>query len=134
MNRRILDLALSAVACLVLVLALSGCSSISEYRRVYLGSPQVSPTDPAKVAILASEPTQPKDRLGEVRLTIDGEPSREEIDNRLKKGAAQLGADAVYVVYDRVHSFPMVYSGWYGPMGVSEVLRREIIGVAVKYK
>ena len=39
-----------AVACLTLVLGLSGCSSVSEYSHVYLNAPLSAPTDPAAVA------------------------------------------------------------------------------------
>jgi len=72
--------------------------------------------------------------LGEVRLSIEGEPSRGEIEAKLKQGAARLGADAAVVVYDRVHVFPVVYAGWWGPTGVSEAMRREIVAIAVKYR
>jgi len=115
-------------------LLLAGCCSISEHEHAYLNSPRSAPRPSDKVAILVSEPTQPKDRLGEVRLSIEGEPSRDQIEQKLKDGAAKLGADAVFVVYDRVHVFPVVYAGWYGPAGVSEAMRREIVGIAVKYR
>jgi hypothetical protein len=115
-------------------LGLLGCSSISEHSHAYLTAPHVSPTDPNKVAILPAEPVRAKDRLGEVRLSVMGEPARADIERRLREGAARLGADAVFLVYDRVHVFPVVYAGWYGPTGIVEDTRREIVGVAVKYR
>jgi hypothetical protein len=124
----------SGAAGLLFALILTGCSSISEYSHAYLSAPRVAPNAPDKVLVLTSEPTQAKDRLGEVRLSIEGEPSRDDIEKRLKRGAARLGADAVFVVYDRLHVFPVVYAGWYGPVGVSEFTRREIVAIAIKYR
>ena len=134
MNRRILVGVFGTAAYLVLALALVGCASVSEQSHAYLNSPRVAPTSPDRVALLTGEPTRPKDRLGEVRLTIEGEPSRDDIEAKLRGGAAKLGADAVFVVYDRIHVIPIVYAGWYGPVGVSEARRREIVGIAVKYR
>ena len=115
-------------------LALCGCASISVETKAYLGSPGYAPSDPAKVQILASEPKEPKDRLGEVRLSVAKSPSREKLEEKLRQAAAKLGADAVYVAYDKTHVFPLVYVGWGGPGAVSEETRREIVAVAIKYK
>jgi len=115
-------------------LALCGCASISVETKAYLGSPGYAPGDPAKVQILASEPKEPKDRLGEVRLSVAKSPSREKLEEKFRQAAAKLGADAVYVAYDKTHVFPLVYVGWGGPGGVSEETRREIVAVAIKYK
>ena len=121
-------------ASLAIMLGLAGCASISERTHAYLGSPGFPPTDPAKVKILPSEPSQPKERLGEIMLSIEGNPSREAVDNKLRKGAARLGADAAFVVYDRMHVFPVAYAGPWGPTGVAENLRRDVVAVAIKYK
>ena len=115
-------------------LALCGCASISVSSKAYLGSPKYAPSDPAKVQILASEPKEPKDQLGEVRLSVAESPSREKLEEKLRQAAAKLGADAVFVVYDKTHVFPLVYVGWGGPGAVSEEARREIVAVAIKYK
>ena len=125
---------LMRAAALAFILALAGCASISERTHAYLGSPKFPPIDPAKVKIVASEPSQPKDRLGEIMLHIDGNPSREAVENKLRSGAAKLGADAAYVVYDRMRVFPVVYAGRWGPVGVGEDMRRDVVAVAVKYK
>src|SRR5262249_38189141 len=119
---------------LLLAFVLMGCASISEHDHAYLGSPHFPATNPATVTILQSDPTRAKDRLGEVRLSSEGEPSPADIETKLREGAARLGADAIYVAYDGVHVFPVVYGGWYGPAGVSEYMRREVVGVAIKYK
>ena len=113
---------------------LAGCSSISERTHAYLGSPSFSPTDAAKVKILPSEPAQPKDRLGEIMLHIEGNPSREAVDKRLISAAAKLGAEAVFVTYDRMVVFPVVYAGRWGPVGVSHEMGRDVVAVAIRYK
>lgn len=113
----------------------TGCSSISQRTNAYLGTPQYPAGDPASVQILQAEPTQPKDRLGEIILTVEGEPKREALEKKLREGAARLGADAVFIVHDKMHIFPMVYGDWWwGPMGVTEDAHRKIVAVAVKYK
>jgi hypothetical protein len=103
--------------------------------KAYLGSPKLAPSDPAKVTILATEPKQSIERLGEIMLSVGGNPPREKLEDTLKQAAAKLGADAVFVTYDKTHVFPVVYAGWWGsPYGVSEEMRRDIVAVAIKYK
>jgi hypothetical protein len=115
-------------------LALCGCASISVSTKAYLGSPNYAPSEPARVQILASEPKVPKDRLGEVRLSVAESPPREKLEEKLRQAAAKLGADAVFVVHDKTYVFPLVYVGWGGPGALSEETRREIVAVAIKYK
>lgn len=118
---------------LAAALALCGCASISEDTHAYLGVPQFSPTQPDAVQVLASEPNRPKVRLGEIMLSVEGQPSRAALENRFKAAAARLGADGVFIVSDRTHIFPVVYWDCWGPM-YSDDWRRLIIGVAFKYK
>jgi len=120
-------------AFLMVMLVLCGCSSISENTRAYIGSPHVPPTQPGYVRILQAVPTEPHTRLGEVLLNVEGQPSRDAVEKRLREGAARLGADAVVVVADRMHIFPVVYYDWWGPSTVSQDVRRNIVGVAIKY-
>jgi hypothetical protein len=116
-------------------LVLCGCSSINVNTKAYLGSPKYAASDPARVAILAAEPKQATGRLGEIMLSVGGNPPREELEDKLKRAASKLGADAVYVAYDKTHVFPLVYAGWWGgPYGVSEDTLRDIVAVAIKYK
>jgi hypothetical protein len=77
------------VAALAFILALTGCASISERTHAYLGSPKFPPTDPTRVKIVASEPSQPKDRLGEIMLHIEGNPSREASGEQAPKWGRQ---------------------------------------------
>ena len=74
-------------------LALCGCASISVNSKAYLGSPKYAASDPARVQILAAEPKQPNDRLGEVMLSVDGSPSRGKLEQKLKQAAANLGGN-----------------------------------------
>jgi len=100
--------------------AFVGCANISVRTHAYLGSPKLPPTAPASVQILAAEPTTPKDRLGEILLGLEGNSSRDAIEQKLRSAAAQLGADAVFVTYDRMHVFPVAYGGGWGPIGMGE--------------
>ena len=116
-------------------LSLGGCASISVSTKAYLGTPKYQPRDPARVQILAAEPKQPSNRLGEIMLSVGGNPAREKVEQKLKRATASLGADAVYVVYDTTHVFPVVYADWWGgPYGVYEAMYRDIVAVAIKYK
>ena len=94
---------------------LCGCASISESTHAYLGSPQAAPTNPNRVQVLAAQSKEPIDRLGEIILSVDGNPSRRKLEGKLKAGAARLGATGVYVVSDQTHIYPVTYWDWYGP-------------------
>jgi PKD repeat protein len=67
--------------------------------------------------------------LGEVIIdaSLDPAPSNEEVDARLRKEAAKIGADAVVVVHDRIQSVGTVYRTVYA------VTARQLVGVAIKY-
>ncbi len=68
-------------------------------------------------------------------LSVSDSPAREKLEEKLKQAAAKLGADAVFVVYDKMHIFPVVYVDWWGgPYGFSEEMRRNVVAVAIKYK
>jgi hypothetical protein len=114
-------------------LGLAGCSTVYTRTQPYLGVGNYAPTDPAHVQILAAEPKQAKEKLGEVFLSVDGNPSRATLETKLKRAAAKLGADAVFVVSDQMHIFPVVYVDWWGS-NVSQEARRGIVAIAVKYK
>lgn len=125
------------IAILVLMgacaLLFTGCASISETTHAYIGLPEIAPTTPDTVQVYAAEPKQPKDRLGEIILSIDGNPARQKIEQSLKIAAARLGADGVFVVSDKTHIYPMVYWDYWGPE-TSEDWHRLIVAVAFKNK
>ena len=123
-------LAASAAAALMLC----GCSSIAEHTHAYLGTPRLAPTHPNAIQIFATEPNRPKQRLGEIILSIAGNPARQDIEKKLKTAAARLGADGVFIVSDRTRVYPIVYWDWWGSAAVDEDWRRAIVGVAFKLK
>ena len=129
-SRILLAMALGAAAALC-----GGCASISTQSNAFLGSPHYPPTTAASVKILMEEPKQPMERLGQVFLSVEGQPKREDLERRLREEAARLGANAVFVVSDKLHVFPYVYwDPWWGPSGNFEETRRDIVGIAVRLK
>ncbi len=112
-------------------LVLGGCASISASTHAYLGTPKYPPTNPAQVQLLAAEPKQPKVRLGEIILSVYGNPPELKLETKIKAGAARLGADGVYIVSDRTHIYPIYYWDCWGP-GAGEEWNRLIVGVAFK--
>jgi hypothetical protein len=117
-----------------LTLLLCGCSTVNTHISPYLGMAGYAATNPASVQILTAEPTdRAHQRLGEIFLDISGSPSREKLEKKLKAAAANLGANAVFIVYDQTHVFPVVYVGYWGP-SVSQDLTRGIVAVAIRYK
>jgi len=116
------------------VILLAGCASVSEKTHAYLGTPNYAPGDPAKVKILQTEPKEQKVRLGEVILAVNGKPAREDIEKKIRVAAAKLGADGAFIVYDRTHIFPVVYSDyWWGPTLVTQDSTRNIVAIAFRY-
>jgi hypothetical protein len=115
------------------VLIFAGCASIAETTHAYIGLPELAPTAPEVVQVYAAEPKQPKERLGEVILSIDGNPPRPKIEQTLKVAGAKLGADGVFVVSDKTHIYPLVYWDYWGPES-SEDWHRLIVAVAFKNK
>lgn len=123
---------LAAAAALALTLA-AGCATVSENTHAYLGSPQLAPGQPAGVKILSAEPPQPIIRLGEIILSVEGNPSRDRLEGKLRTAAARLGADGVYIASDRTQVYPYVYWDCWGP-GQGEAWHRLVVGIAFKNK
>ncbi|HVM51007.1 MAG TPA: hypothetical protein VMU04_23465 [Candidatus Acidoferrum sp.] len=125
---------LTAVAAGLCLFGLTGCNTISTQSNQYVGVPTYPPTDPATVQILRTEPTRPHVRLGEVTV----EPSSmstpvPEIEAKLQKAGAKMGANAVVIVVDRTQLMgAVVTGGWYNRQ-VSPEMGRVIVGVAIHY-
>ncbi|MCX8109265.1 MAG: hypothetical protein N3G20_10725 [Verrucomicrobiae bacterium] len=120
----------------LLLVGATACSSFSTRTLQYVGAPRPPSTSPAQVEILRTEPTKPYEKLGEVVIdaSIDPSPKIEKIEDSLRRNAAKLGADAVYLVHDQIHPVGVVVTGpWWSPM-VSSVRGRLIVGIAIKYK
>ena len=119
---------------LLAVLALCGCSSVSVSSRTYPGVQPYLPTDPSQVGLLRSDPSIPFIRLGEVTVSLDGNPSQPDIASALTKQAALMGASAVVVVYSGSASMGVMYSGaLWAPVDPTLASQPVVIGVAIRY-
>jgi hypothetical protein len=121
----------AAFACLLVA-----CATVDATTTQYVGAPRFSPSDPASVQILRSEPTRPHVRLGEIVVdaSIDPAPSVVEVEQKLRSEAGKLGADAVVVVYDGIQPVGAYLAGpWWG-RSIQTVTGRKVVGVAIKYQ
>lgn len=118
---------------LATTLVLGGCAGISERTQPDLGSPRLTPVSPGSVQILATEPRRPKIVLGEIILSISGNPPGQKLENKLKEAAARFGADGVFIASDQTHITPIEYWNYWGP-GFDDDWNRIIAGVAFKNK
>lgn len=96
-----------AMPLLATTLVLCGCAGISERTQPYLGSPRLTPVSPGSVQILATEPRRPKIVLGEIILSVSGNPPRQKLEDKLKEAAAHLGANVVFIASDQTHITPV---------------------------
>jgi len=116
------------------LLFVSACGGISASTRVYPGAPTFAPTDPAMVEVLRTEPSLPYVRLGEVTLSLQGNPSQQQLSQALQKQAAQMGATAVVLVFDGSQSYGVMYSGpLWSPADPSSYGSQVLIAVAIRY-
>jgi hypothetical protein len=124
---------LSAITTGAALLLLTGCNTVSVQTTAYVGVPNYPPTDPATVEILRQPPTAPNIRLGEITVEPQGNPTKEQIESKLQKAAAKLGANAVAIVADRTMVTGATVMGpWWG-RSVTPDMGRVIIGVAIRY-
>lgn len=128
---------LSAPLALVVLSALLtqvGCSTLSASSRRYPDAPLYPPTDPSQVELLQNDPSIPFVRLGEVTVSLDGNPSQPDIASALAKQAALLGATAMVVVYSGSASMGVMYSGaLWAPTDPSQAGQPVVIAVAIRY-
>ena len=130
--RKITPYLIAAIGGALLAL-LSGCSTVSIQSTAYLGTPNYPPTDPATVEILNTAPTKPHVRLGEITAEPSGNPTKEEISQKLQAAAAKMGANAVVIVSDRTQIMGgVVTGGWYDRQ-IAAVEGRVITAVAIRY-
>ena len=118
----------------LLVGILASCATVDAISTQYIGAPRPPPTDPAHVAILREPPTQPHDGLGEVVVDASTQPAPpiEQVEDKLRSEAAKMGADAIFVVVDRVQPIGFYLYGPWG--GADPVFGRRVVGVAIKYR
>ncbi len=116
------------------LLLLLSCSGVSASTRMYPGAPTFAPTDPSAVEVLRTEPAVPYVRLGEVTLSLQGNPSQQQLSQALQKQAAQMGATAVVLVFDGSQSYGVMYSGpLWSPADPSSYGTQVLIAVAIRY-
>jgi hypothetical protein len=125
--------ALSAILCALLLIS---CAHVSTTTTQYVGAPHQPPSDPAKVELLRTQPTRPHDRLGEIVVdaSTDPAPPITEVEEKLRKAAASIGADAAVIVYDRVQPVGVFVSGGYWNRTATTITGRKLVGVAIKYR
>src|SRR5436190_2798205 len=87
---------------LIVVCLLASCAYVEATTVAYVGVSRSAPVEPSKVQVLAAEPKQRHERLGEVILhtSSDPAPTLADIEDRLCEEAAKWGASAVYIVRD----------------------------------
>jgi hypothetical protein len=130
--RRLHTLPLVSLAAVGFVFA--GCSGVSASTRMYPGAPTFAPTDAAAVEVLRSEPAIPYVRLGEITLSLQGNPSQQELSKALQKQAAEMGATAVVLVFDGSQTYGVTYSGpLWSPADPSSYGAQVLIAVAIRY-
>jgi hypothetical protein len=116
------------------LLSLCACGGITATTRLYPGAQTFPPTDPAMVEVLRTEPAVPYVRLGEVTLSLQGNPSQQALSQALQKQAAQMGATAVVLVFDGSQSYGVMYSGpLWSPADPSSYGSQVLIAVAIRY-
>ncbi|MFA9439139.1 hypothetical protein ACDA63_05825 [Uliginosibacterium sp. sgz301328] len=117
---------------------LAACASMDATVNTYSTTPELPPTDPAKVVILKIAPTRDYIRLGQVAIdsTYSPAPSPESLQERMRKEAAKIGADAVIIVYDDAPpaSAYSISADVKTKVAESANPRRRTIGVAIKYR
>jgi hypothetical protein len=119
-----------------LALAMAACASAIDTTIPYVGVPTFPPVNPANVQILRQEPVKPLIRLGEITIdaSIEPAPPIAEIEAKIRKDAASLGADAAVIVVDRVQPMGAIVSGpWWG-QSVDTISGRKVIAIAIKYR
>ena len=113
-------------------LLLASCSTITVESKRYPEVPVYAQIDLEGIEILRSEPKRPYQKLGEIYLQPNGNPSPKEILKKFKKAAAKMGADAVILVADKfaLTGGQVADPEWWNPK-LSGRSDRIIIGVAI---
>jgi len=136
-NRDPFQIAARAGALMAVCAALvTGCTSLSSRGVAYIGAPRFGPTDPNRIEILQAEPERAHDKLGEavVNASVDPSPTVDKVEARLRREAARMGADAVYLVHDRTEAVGAVAMGPWWSQSYSPIHGRVVVAVAIKYK
>src|ERR1035438_2896270 len=130
MRNQILLALLGAVLLAVLT---TGCNTVYVASKQYLGVPNYPPTVPASIQVLQTQPTAAHVRLGEITLQPQGNPTKTQMEEKLRLAASRMGASAVVIVADQTMVFGATVMGpWWGRT-ISPDVGRVIVGVAIRY-
>jgi hypothetical protein len=130
MRNRIL---LPVLGAILLAALTTGCNTVYVQSKQYLGVPTYPPTDPASIQVLQTQSTAPHVRLGEITLQPQGNPTKAQMEQKLRLAASKMGANAVVIVADQTMVFGATLLGpWWGRT-VSPDVGRVIVGVAIRY-
>jgi hypothetical protein len=124
---------LTLLAAILLAALANGCNTVYVSSKQYLGVPNYTPTDPASIQVMQTQPTAPHARLGEITLQPQGNPTKVDMEQKLKLAASKMGANAVVIVADQTMVFGATVMGpWWGRT-LSPDVGRVIVGVAIRY-
>ena len=124
---------LTVLGAVLLATLATGCNTVYVQSKQYLGVPNFPPTDPASVQVLQTQPTASHVRLGEITLQPQGNPTKAQMEQKLRLAAAKMGASAVVIVADQTMVFGATVMGpWWGRT-ISPDVGRVIVGVAIRY-
>lgn len=116
------------------LLTLAACSGVQTSSYKLIGAPDLPPTDPASVQILAHRPLRPFVRLGQVRAEPEGEADNTAIEQALQKEAAKMGADAIIVLRQGERPIGFEISGFPGSAEARREMGRVVVGEAIHFR
>jgi hypothetical protein len=113
----------------------AACAPVRVQTVRYSDPPPQIGTISTQVQILLMEPQVPHVKLGEVLVDAPGNVSREQLEANVKSGAANLGADAAWIMRDDTKLFPIVYvDPWWGPVASGAGSARHVVAIAIKFR
>jgi hypothetical protein len=127
----ILALLLAGLSCMLV-----SCASTDSTSKKYTSAQHYPPTNPEGVQVLRREPAQSHERLGEIVVDAPMEPAPEtsQLEEKVRKEAAKLGADAAVIVVDQVQPEGVMITGGYFTRTAETLNGRKIVAVAIKFR
>jgi hypothetical protein len=122
------------LAVIAVLLAVTGCNTVSINTKRYTGAPKFPPSVPAQIPVLHQWPGEPYDALGEITAEPSSSSvSAQKITTSFQNAAAKMGADAVVIVSDRTEVMGEEVVGPGFAQMVTPIMGQVITGVAIKY-
>jgi hypothetical protein len=134
-NARWIRLLVVLVTSGLIATTLAACSSVNARSIHFVGRPDFPPTDPATVEILHRPPMRPHEVLGQVMIEPEGDPSEQEIEEKLRQQTAAMGGSAAIIVHDRLQRVGSVWTGgpWWGGGQIQPVMGEVISAIVVRF-